>query len=89
MRSCYVCGKVTNIEHELMSPLDKKLHFYCTECIAKGLENYNDLINYGWEYNQFSKSYRNKIVYPTLLYNQKTVEQFDKEVRNHSSSERT
>jgi hypothetical protein len=53
---------------------------YCLDCLTSGREPYEDLVNYGWEFNRFTKSYGQKIILPTLIFNGKTVEQFNEDV---------
>lgn len=81
MLTCDVCGRAGSDVTELASTLGKKKTNYCLDCLISGREPYEELINFGWEYRMFSRSYQQKILLPTLAFNNKTVLQFNEEVR--------
>lgn len=81
MNKCCVCNQETKDTQEFKSVFDKhKINTYCFNCLVSGFEPYEDLVNYGWEYLMFNKTFRKKIVLPTLSLNGKTVEQFNEDV---------
>lgn len=80
MIKCDVCGN----EYEkinVLKNLTQEERNYCDACLIAGVEVYEDLVGFGWPYDLFSDSYKRKIIFPTLQYNNKTVEQFNEEVR--------
>ena len=81
--TCCVCGN-TNIKDvkAYKSALTDDTRYYCSNCIFSGLEPYTDLINFGWEFDMFTKSFQQKVIIPTLTKNNKTVQQFNADVEN-------
>lgn len=80
MDKCCVCGHSTSDLDIYMSVLTKELKPYCFNCIISGFEPYEDLVNFGWEFEQFSKTFQQKCLLPTLILNSKTVKQFNEDV---------
>lgn len=81
MPKCDVCkNEYTDIT--LLKNLTGKERQYCNYCLAAGIEVYEDLIEYGWISELFCKTYRQKVLIPTLQYNNKTIKEFDEEIRN-------
>jgi hypothetical protein len=81
MLQCKVCGRSGSDVAEHKSTLSKNMTNYCMDCLFSGREPYEDLVNFGWEYGWFNKPYQQKIILPTLVFNNKTVQQFNEEVR--------
>ena len=44
------------------------------------MEVYDDIVNFGISYEYMNKNYIEKILKPTLSYNNKTLEDFDNDV---------
>jgi hypothetical protein len=83
MNKCCVCGHTEKRDLDTyMSILTKEPKVYCFNCIISGFEPYEDLVNFGWEYGMFNKTFQQKIVLPTLGLNGKTVRQFNQDVEN-------
>ena len=80
---CCVCNKESNDIREIKSTLNNDIKSYCSNCLFYGLEPYDDLVNFGWEYEMFNSQYKNKILNPTLSFNQKTIEQFNTDVKKN------
>lgn len=80
MNKCCVCGHSTPDLDTYMSILTKEPKVYCFNCIISGFEPYEDLVNFGWEFEQFSKTFQQKCLLPTLILNSKTVKQFNEDV---------
>ena len=78
---CYVCGNEHDKIPVLKSELTQKDTAYCPTCLTSGFEPYSDLVNYGFEFELFSPSFRQKIILPTLTLNRKSVEQFNEDVK--------
>lgn len=78
---CCICGKVDKTVVECKSTLNAKMLYYCQECLRAGYELYEDLLTFGWEFNAFSNTYRQKILLPTLTLKNKSIEQFNEEVK--------
>lgn len=82
MLKCCICGKEQKDVENYPSVLNKdKINAYCFNCIVSGFEPYKDLVNFGWEYSMFNKTFQQKIIIPTLTLNNKTVQQFNEDVR--------
>lgn len=81
MDKCCVCGQTTNDLDTYISILTKEPKVYCFNCILSGFEPYEDLVNFGWEFSQFNKTFQQKIVLPTISLAGKTPTQFNEDVR--------
>ena len=79
-RTCCVCNRAGSDVTECKSTLTDEEILYCKDCLDSGREPYEDLIAVGWEFNKFAKTYRERIIIPTLTFNKKTVEQFNTDV---------
>ena len=82
MNNCCVCGNDKPNLDTYISILTREPKVYCFNCIMSGFEPYEDLVNFGWEYGMFNKTFQQKIVLPTLGLNGKTVSQFNQDVEN-------
>lgn len=80
---CIVCGNTSGLIKSTCSCNNSKEYFYCNLCYSRGLESYDELINYGLYYDQFSDTYKNKILLPTLNYKNKTIKDFDRDGRSN------
>lgn len=78
---CCVCNRAGQDVRELKSTLTNELHPYCLACLQSGYEPYEELVNFGWEFTMFNKTYQQKILLPTLLLNNKTALQFNIDVQ--------
>jgi hypothetical protein len=81
MMTCSVCKRTGSDVTNYKSTLNGRDIPYCLDCINSGREPYIDLVSFGWEFDMFSKTYQQKIIIPTLYFNNKTIEQFNDEVR--------
>ena len=77
---CIVCGNTSGLIKSTCSCNNSKEYFYCNLCYSRGIESYDELINYGLYYDQFSDTYKNKILLSTLNYKNKTIKDFDRDV---------
>jgi hypothetical protein len=81
MLQCSVCGRSGSDVAEHKSTLGKKMTAYCMDCLLSGREPYDDLISFGWEWSMFNKTYQQKVLLPTLAFNNKTVQQFNEDIQ--------
>lgn len=77
---CIVCGNTSGLIKSTCSCNNSKEYFYCNLCYSRGIESYDELINYGLYYDQFSDTYKNKILLSTLNYKNKSIKDFDRDV---------
>lgn len=82
---CIVCGNTSGLIKSTCSCNNNEEYFYCNLCYSRGFESYDELINYGLYYDQFSDTYKNKILLPTLNYINKTIKDFDRDVETISN----
>lgn len=80
---CHVCNNETNNGETTKSSINKNEYFYCNNCLSNGYENYQDLIEFGWEYNMYNKTFKQKILLPTLNLNNKNIKQFNEDIINN------
>lgn len=80
MDKCCVCSNSKPDLDTYISILTKEPKVYCFNCILSGFEPYEDLVNFGWEFGQFSKTFQQKSLLPTLSLNGKSVKQFNEDV---------
>ena len=80
--TCNVCNRSGSDVTEYKSTLTKENTSYCMDCLCSGREPYEDLVNFGWEFGWFNKTFQQKVILPTLAFNNKTVQQFNEDVRN-------
>ena len=85
---CIVCGNTSGLIKSTCS-CNKNTYNYCAICYGAGYEPYNDLVNYGFTYNMFSKTYRDKILFPSLQHYGKTIQQFDLDVMANRNKKET
>ena len=81
MDNCCVCGQATNDLDTYISVLTRGPKVYCFNCILSGFEPYEDLVNFGWEFSWFNKTFQQKIVLPTISLAGKTPAQFNEDIR--------
>ncbi len=81
MLQCTVCGRSGSDVAEHKCTLNKKTINYCMDCLFSGREPYDELVAFGWEFSWFNRPYQQKIILPTLAFNNKTVQQFNEDVR--------
>lgn len=81
MLQCKVCGRSGSDVTEYKSTLSKDMVLYCMDCLISGREPYDDLVSFGWEYSWFNKTFQQKVILPTLAFNNKTIQQFNEDVR--------
>ena len=79
--TCCICNREGKGIVEYKSTLSKKTLAYCPECFISGYEPYSDLVDFGWEFELYTKYYQQKVILPTLNLNHKTVEQFNEDVK--------
>jgi hypothetical protein len=78
---CSVCKRTGSDVAEYKSTLSNNKVAYCMDCLYSGREPYEDLLNFGWEFNMFNRMYQQKIILPTLAFNNKTIQQFNEDVK--------
>lgn len=59
---------------------------YCHDCLAAGYEPYSAITSMGIYYNDMCKSYKEKILLPTLKFYGKTIEEFNDDVERAANS---
>lgn len=80
MGKCEVCGKES--ETFVASSSCGAVSFaYCRECLTQGIEPYDALVGMGLYYADIGKSYKEKILLPSLKFYGKTTEEFDADVK--------
>jgi len=79
--NCCVCGRAGSDVEEHKNTLTNQMAPYCLDCLWSGREPYKDLVDFGWDFGWFNKTYQQKVIIPTLTFNNKTVQQFNEEVR--------
>lgn len=77
---CDVCGKTTKTI-VVCSSCGGISFAYCDDCFNKGLEPYDALVGMGLYSDEVSKSYKQKILLPSLKFYGKTLEEFDADVK--------
>lgn len=80
MSKCCVCGAESQTCN-VKSTLSKNELDYCVTCLANKYESYDELVNFGWEYDVYPQHYRRLVVYPSLTYYNKNIKQFNEDVR--------
>ena len=80
--TCAVCNRSGSDVKEYKSTLFNKMVPYCLDCLRSGREPYKDLVAFGWDYGWFNQNFQQKIIIPTLAFNNKTVQQFNEDVYN-------
>lgn len=78
--TCAVCRRSGSDVAEYKSTISNKNIAYCMDCLYSGREPYIDLVSFGWEFDMFNKTYQQKVIMPTLVFNNKTVQQFNDDV---------
>lgn len=78
---CQVCGRSGSDVTGYKSTLSKNMTNYCMDCLLLGREPYEDLVNFGWEWTMFNKTFQQKVALPTLAFKNKTIQQFNEDVR--------
>ena len=81
MDKCCVCGNDKPNLDTYISILTKEPKVYCFNCILSGFEPYEDLVNFGWTSNMFNKIFQKKCLLPTLALNNKSVKDFNEDVK--------
>ena len=79
---CCVCQLEAPQGEMLQNSLTGNKQFYCLACLTAGYEPYQDLVDFGWEFEMFNKPYQQRIILPTLNRQNKTIQQFNEDVRN-------
>lgn len=79
MGKCDVCGRET--ETVVCCSSCGAISFaYCAECLHFGREPYDALVGMGLTSDFINKTYKQKILFPSLIFFGKTVEEFDADV---------
>ena len=81
LSKCCVCDKQTACTL-IKSTCSSKMLPYCRSCLASGYESYDEMVSYGFLFDQFSPSMQHKVIAPTLLFLNKTIDQFNADVLN-------
>lgn len=79
MSKCDVCGKETNTT-VCCSSCGAVSFAYCDECLRTNREPYDALVGMGLHYDTFCKTYKDKVLLPSLQFFGKTVEQFNADI---------
>lgn len=80
MGKCEVCGK--EAETQVVCSTCGAISFaYCQECFSQGLEPYDALVGMGIFSNDMNKTYKTRILLPSLTFHGKTTEEFDADVQ--------
>ena len=79
MSKCNVCGKETDTV-VCCSSCGAISFAYCDECLNAGREPYDALVGMGLTSDCINKTYKEKILLPSLRFFGKTIEQFDADV---------
>ena len=82
---CCVCNKDVANTSEYNSINGNKL-LYCVECWYSYRESYDELVNFGWEADYFAKTFKQKTLIPSLQFKNKTIEQFNADVKRKLES---
>ena len=85
MSKCCICGKEENL-YKVKCTVSKDIKEYCLNCLRQGLEDYQSLVQFGWKFRFFNDQFRQKLLLPTLVYNNKSVQQFDADVDEYLRS---
>ena len=80
MGECCVCKAETHTD-KVKSTLSTNELEYCATCLANKYESYEELVNFGWEYEVYPTHYRRLVVYRSLLAYGKTITQFNEDVK--------
>ena len=80
MSQCDVCGKEA-VTYTVCSTCGAISFAYCQECLNNGIEPYDALVGMGIYSNDMSKRYKNEILFPSLKFHCKTIEEFDADVK--------
>jgi hypothetical protein len=84
-KKCCVCGRADKWVSDYKNTLTKESMPYCLDCWVAGREPYEVLVDYGWDFEMFTKSYQQKIIAPTLLFYNKTIDQFNEDINRRES----
>ena len=79
MSKCDVCGKETNTV-VCCSSCGAISFAYCEECLNAGREPYDALVGMGLTSDIINNTYKQQILWPSLKFFGKTIEQFDADV---------
>ena len=81
MDTCDVCGK--EAETVVCCSSCGAISFaYCQECLNNGREPYDALVGMGLTSDIINKTYKQRILLPSLKFFGKTIEEFDTDVEN-------
>ena len=80
MGKCEVCGKET--ETQVVCSTCGAISFaYCQDCLNQGREPYDALVGMGLSSKFINKTYKARILMPSLQFHGKTIEEFDADVQ--------
>jgi hypothetical protein len=79
MGKCDVCGKESET-FVVCSSCGGISFAYCAECLNGGREPYDALVGMGLPYDCINKTYREKVLLPSLKFHGKTIEEFNADV---------
>ena len=79
MGKCDVCGKEAET-FVASSSCGATSFAYCHECLSAGREPYNALVGMGLTSDCINKTYKQRILLPSLNFFGKTLEEFDADV---------
>lgn len=80
MGKCEVCGK--EAETTVVCSTCGAISFaYCQSCLNQGIEPYDALVGMGIFSNDMNKTYKTRILLPSLTFHGKTIEEFDADVK--------
>ena len=78
---CDVCKKESEYTVVCCSACGAISYRYCLNCLNNGREPYNALVGMGLYYENINENFKEKILNPSLKFHNKTVEQFNADVK--------
>ncbi len=78
---CAVCGKESEYTHVCCSACGATSYRYCLQCLNAGIEPYSALVGMDLYYDQVNDNFKDYILNPSLKFHNKTVEQFNADVK--------
>lgn len=79
--TCNACGKESEYTCVCCSACGAISYRYCLNCLNGGIEPYGALIGMGLPYESITIEFRNRILDPSLKFHNKTIEQFNADVK--------
>lgn len=77
---CDVCGKETET-FVVCSSCGAISFAYCGECLNNGFEPYGALVGMDLYFDEISEDFKQQVLLPSLKFHNKTIEEFDADVK--------